>query len=262
MKGIILAGGKGTRLYPLTHSVSKQLLPVFDKPMIFYPLSILMLAEIREILIISTPNDIDNYKKLLGTGHHLGLEISYEIQESPNGLAQAFIIGEGFINDDSVCLILGDNIFYGHGMPELLGESKKIAQRGNASLYAFHVSNPKDYGIVDFDKNGRIIDIEEKPYKPKSNYALTGLYFYPNDVIDKAKNTKRSKRGEYEITSINQRYFKENRMQVHVLGRGYTWLDAGTHENLLEASNFIETLERRQGLKIACLEEIALLKGI
>ena len=262
MKGIILAGGSGTRLYPLTKGIVKQLLPIYDKPMIYYPLSILMLAGIKEILIISTPKDIDRFRDIFGDGSSLGIQISYAVQEVPNGLAEAFIIGERFINNDSVCLVLGDNLIYGEGLSNLLKESIKIVENKNKSvIFGYYVNNPKSYGVVEFDKKGSVISIEEKPKYPKSNYAVIGLYFYDKSVVDIAKSVKPSKRGELEITSINQAYLKENRLKVQVLGRGYAWLDTGTHENLLEASNFIEIIEKRQGLKIACIEEIAYNNG-
>jgi len=257
MKGIILAGGNGTRLYPLTRSISKQLLPVYDKPMIYYPLSTLLLAGIKEILIISTPKDIDKFKNLLGDGGNIGISISYKEQPNPDGLAQAFILGEDFIGNDDVCLILGDNIFYGHGLPEILKESVNKAKNQLASVYGYHVYNPQDYGVVEFDNNHQVISIEEKPERPKSDYAITGIYFYPNTVIEAAKSVKPSQRGELEITSVNQTYLNQKKLSVDILGRGFTWLDMGSHENLLEASVFIETIERRQGLKIACIEEIA-----
>jgi len=257
MKGIILAGGSGTRLYPLTRVVSKQLLPVYDKPMIYYPLSVLMLAGIKEILIISTPIDINRFSALLGNGKDLGISINYIEQPSPDGLAQAFILGEEFIGDEDVCLILGDNIFYGHGLPNLLHNSVNKALNGVATIFGFHVSNPTDYGVVEFDSNEMALTIEEKPKNPRSSFAVTGLYFYPNDVVETAKKVKPSSRGELEITSVNQAFLENQLLHVEILGRGFTWLDMGTHENLLEASNFIETIERRQGLKISCIEEIA-----
>jgi glucose-1-phosphate thymidylyltransferase len=255
MKGIILAGGSGTRLYPVTLPVSKQLLPVYDKPMIYYPLSVLMLANIRDILIITTPQDSNSFKKLLGDGSQFGIRLSYTVQENPNGLAEAFIIGENFINDDSVCLILGDNIFYGQG---LVGKLQAAAQRTDkATVFGYYVKNPERYGVAEFDKDMNVISLEEKPKKPKSNYAVTGLYFYDNDVIDIAKNITPSARGELEITDVNKTYLARNKLKLEVLGRGYAWLDTGTYESLLEASSFVEVIERRQGLKIACLEEIA-----
>jgi glucose-1-phosphate thymidylyltransferase len=258
MKGIILAGGSGTRLYPITKGVSKQLIPVYDKPMIYYPLSVLMLAGIREILIISTPDDLPRYETLLGDGSNIGMSFSYMVQPSPDGLAQAFILGEEFIGDDHVCLILGDNIFYGHGLTELLAQSVKNAEEKNkATVYGYYVNDPERYGVAEFDKNGEVISIIEKPKNPKSNYAVVGLYFYPNDVVQKAKKVKPSKRGELEITTLNQAYLDEKRLRVKLMGRGYAWLDTGTHESLLEASMFIQTIEKRQGLKVACIEEIA-----
>lgn len=262
MKGIILAGGSGTRLYPVTKGVSKQLIPVHDKPMIYYSLSVLMLAGIRDILIISTPDDISSYERLLGDGSKLGIKFSYVVQPSPGGLAQAFIIGEEFIKQDHVCLVLGDNIFHGHGLVSLLMDAVESVKRDNkASVFCYRVNDPERYGVAEFDSSGNVISIKEKPQNPKSNYAVTGLYLYPNDVIKKAKNVEASERGEIEITSINQSFLNENRLKVELLGRGYAWLDTGTHETLLEASQFIEIVERRQGLKIACLEEIAFQKG-
>ena len=262
MKGIILAGGSGTRLYPLTEVVSKQLLPIGDKPMIYYPLSVLMLAGIKEILIISTPQDLPNFKKLFDSGSHLGLKISYREQPSPDGLAQAFIIGQDFIGNDDVCLVLGDNIFYGDGFSELLKEAvKSINKKDDAIIFGYNVNNPKDYGIVEFDNDGSVLSVEEKPNDPKSNYAIVGLYFYPNDVIKMAKNVKPSHRGELEITSINDFYLNKKRLKVELLGRGFAWLDTGTHKSMLSASNYISSIEERQGLKIACLEEIALNEG-
>ena len=258
-KGIILAGGSGTRLYPLTYSLSKQLIPVYDKPMIYYPLSVLMLAGIQDILIITTPHDQHSFINLLGSGNQLGLNITYEVQPSPDGLAQAFIIGEKFIGDDNVCLVLGDNIFYGHGMDKLL-ENATQKEKG-ASVFGYYVSDPECYGVIDFDKNRNAIDLEEKPENPKSNYVVTGLYFYDNDVIEIAKNIKPSHRGELEITDVNKVYLERGDLNVEVMGRGYTWLDTGTHASLLQASNFIQVMEERQGLKIACPEEIAFMKG-
>ena len=258
-KGIILAGGSGTRLHPLTHSLSKQLIPVYDKPMIYYPLSILMLAGIQDILIITTPHDQQSFINLLGSGNQWGLNITYEAQPSPDGLAQAFIIGEKFIGDDNVCLVLGDNIFYGHGMDKLL-ENAMQKEKG-ASVFGYYVKDPECYGGIDFDKNGNVIDLEEKPENPKSNYVVTGLYFYDNDVIEIAKNIKPSHRGELEITDVNKVYLERGDLNVEVMGRGYTWLDTGTHASLLQASNFIQVMEERQGLKIACPEEIAFMKG-
>ena len=262
MKGIILAGGSGTRLYPLTKSISKQLLPIYDKPMIFYPLSILMLAGIQDVLIISTPVDISRFEDLLGDGSEIGMKFQYKVQPSPDGLAQAFILGRDFIGNEDVCLILGDNIFYGHGMTGILEEAVSEAKDSNiATVFGYYVKEPENYGVVEFDNSGLVKSIEEKPIEPKSNYAVTGLYFYPNDVKSKANLIKPSKRGELEITSLNQLYLNEGRLKVEILSRGYAWLDTGTHENLLDASAFIETIEKRQGLKVACLEEISLEKG-
>ena len=262
MKGIILAGGSGTRLYPLTKSISKQLLPVYDKPMIYYPLSILMLAGIQEVLIISTPDDLPRFEALLGDGAEIGMKFQYIVQPSPDGLAQAFILGEEFIGNDDVCLILGDNIFYGHGMTGILEEAVTLAKDSNlATVFGYYVKEPRHYGVVEFDKTGLVKSIEEKPVNPKSNFAVTGLYFYPNDVISKAVEIEPSDRGELEITSLNQLYLNDGRLKVEIMSRGYAWLDTGTHENLLDASAFIETIEKRQGLKVACIEEIALEKG-
>lgn len=262
MKGIILAGGSGTRLHPLTKGVSKQLMPIFDKPMIYYPLSILMLSGIREILIISTPQDTKRFEQLFGDGSDIGLKIEYVVQPSPDGLAQAFILGRDFIADDNVSLILGDNIYYGHGMSKIISNAvHNVEEKNKASIFGYHVKEPKHYGVVSFDRTGKVTNIEEKPDNPKSNYAVTGLYFYPNDVVKKAIEVTPSERGELEITSINQSYLNEKRLTVEILGRGFTWLDTGTHESLLEASMFIETIERRQGLKVGCIEEIAFKKG-
>jgi glucose-1-phosphate thymidylyltransferase len=257
MKGIVLAGGSGTRLYPITQGVSKQLIPVYDKPMIYYPLSVLMLAGIRDILIITTPEDQASFKRLLGDGSNLGLSFDYIAQPSPDGLAQAFILGEDFIGTDSVCLVLGDNIYYGHNFGQTLTHAAANADRNQATVFGYHVNDPERYGVVEFDQHDNAISIEEKPDTPKSNYAVTGLYFYPNDVVAKAKQVTPSHRGELEITSINQMYLDEARLKVELMGRGYAWLDTGTHESLLEAAQFIETIEKRQGLKVACLEEIA-----
>ncbi len=256
MKGIILAGGSGTRLFPATKSISKQIIPVYDKPMIYYPLSALMLSGIREILIISTPKDIHLYEELLGDGKQLGLSLKYETQPSPDGLAQAFLIGESFIGNDQVCLILGDNIFYGHGFGKTLLDIGKDFDEG-ATVFGYYVRDPQRYGVVEFTKNGKVLSLEEKPEKPKSNYAVTGLYFYDNTVVQKAKSLKPSARGELEITDLNKLYLLENNLRVKLLGRGLAWLDTGTHDSLLQASNFIATLEMRQGLKVSCIEEIA-----
>ena len=262
MKGIILAGGSGTRLFPLTKGVSKQLMPIYDKPMIYYPLSVLMLAGIQEVLIISTPDDLPRFEQLLGDGSEIGMSFDYLEQPSPDGLAQAFILGRNFIGNDNVSLILGDNIFYGHGMNQMLSKALVNAENNKmATVFGSHVQDPERYGVVNFDKKGRALSIEEKPKNPKSNYAVTGLYFYPNDVVEKASKVLPSERGELEISSVNQMFLEEDRLSVEIMGRGYAWLDTGTHENLLEASMFIEIIERRQGLKVACIEEIAFEKG-
>jgi len=262
MKGIILAGGSGTRLYPITKTISKQLMPIYDKPMVYYPLSVLMLAGIQEVLIISTPEDLPRFEHLLGNGRDIGMKFSYKVQPSPDGLAQAFLLGKDFINDDDVCLILGDNIYYGHGMTDMLANAVSNAKDKNmATVFGYHVKDPERYGVVDFDATGKALSIEEKPENPKSNYAVTGLYFFPNDVVKKVVEVVPSNRGELEITSVNQMYLSEGRLSVELMGRGYAWLDTGTHESLLEASTFIEIIERRQGLKVACIEEIAYEKG-
>jgi len=261
MKGIILAGGSGTRLYPSTRAISKQLIPIYDKPMIYYPLSVLMLAGIRDILIISTPEDLPRFQDLLGSGNDIGLKLSYVIQPSPDGLAQAFILGKEFIGNNDVCLILGDNIFYGHDLPLMLLSAIEKAKNNLATVFGYHVHDPERYGVVEFDKNQKALSIEEKPSIPKSNFAVTGLYFYPNDVVNHAAKLTPSDRGELEITSINQIYLRNKKLSVEIMGRGYAWLDTGTHESLLEASTFIEIIEKRQGYKIGCVEEIAYEKG-
>ncbi|MBN2782239.1 MAG: glucose-1-phosphate thymidylyltransferase RfbA [Campylobacterales bacterium] len=257
MKGIILAGGSGTRLYPITKGVSKQLVPIYDKPMIYYPLSVLMLAGIKEVLIITTPQDQVSFQNLLGDGADLGMRFEYVIQPSPDGLAQAFILGEEFLDGDDACLVLGDNIFYGHGLTQLLAQSVANVKENNATVFGYYVSDPERYGVAEFNDNGDVVSIEEKPKEPKSNYAVVGLYFYPNDVVKKAAQVKPSDRGELEITTLNEMYLHESRLKVELMGRGYAWLDTGTHESLLEASQFIQTIENRQSLKVACLEEIA-----
>jgi glucose-1-phosphate thymidylyltransferase len=262
MKGIILAGGSGVRLYPLTKGVSKQLLPIYDKPMIYYPLSILMLSGIQEVLIISTAEDLPRFEQLLGDGDNIGMKFEYIAQPSPDGIAQAFVLGKDFIGDDDACLILGDNIYYGQGISAMLSNAVMNAKDKNtATVFGYHVQDPERYGVVDFDNNGKALSIEEKPNKPKSNYVVTGLYFYPNDVVKKAAEILPSDRGELEITTVNQMYLNEERLTVELMGRGFAWLDTGTHESLLEASTFIETIERRQGLKVACIEEISFEQG-
>lgn len=263
MKGIVLAGGSGTRLYPITKGVSKQLIPIYDKPMIYYPIAALLLADIKEILIISTPDDLPNFKKLLGDGSQLGLRFDYAVQPSPDGLAQAFIIGKDFIGNDPVCLVLGDNIFYGHGFSDLVQKARHIVENENkATIFGYYVNDPQRYGVAEFDVNGTVFSIEEKPTKPKSNYAVVGLYFYPNDVVEIAKRIKPSMRGELEITAVNEVFMRLNKLKAEVMGRGFAWLDTGTHDSLSEACEFIKALEKRQGLKIACLEEIALIKKL
>jgi glucose-1-phosphate thymidylyltransferase len=262
LKGIILAGGSGTRLYPITKGVSKQLVPIYDKPMIYYPLSVLMLAGITEVLIITTPEDQTSFQRLLGDGSEIGMSFEYIVQPSPDGLAQAFILGEEFLDNDDACLVLGDNIYYGHDLTSTLANAVQNAKQENkATVFGYHVNDPERYGVAEFDQDGNVISLEEKPEIPKSNYAVTGLYFYPNDVIQKAKEVKPSHRGELEITTVNQMYLEEGRLKLETMGRGYAWLDTGTHESLLEASSFIETIEKRQGLKVACIEEIAFEQG-
>ena len=262
MKGIILAGGSGTRLYPITKGVSKQLVPIYDKPMVYYPLSVLMLAGITEVLIITTPEDQTSFQRLLGNGSEIGMSFEYIVQPSPDGLAQAFILGDEFLGDEDACLVLGDNIYYGHDLTSTLANAVQNAKQENkATVFGYHVNDPERYGVAEFDASGNVISLEEKPEVPKSNYAVTGLYFYPNDVIQKAKEVKPSHRGELEITTVNQMYLEEGRLKLETMGRGYAWLDTGTHESLLEASAFIETIEKRQGLKVACIEEIAFEMG-
>lgn len=257
MKGIVLAGGSGTRLYPITKGVSKQLVPIYDKPMIYYPLSVLMLAGIQEVLIITTPEDQASFRRLLGDGSDLGMRFEYVVQPSPDGLAQAFILGKEFVGDDDACLVLGDNIYYGHDLVKLLRSAVENAKNDKATVFGYHVNDPERYGVAEFDADGNVVSLEEKPEQPKSNFAVTGLYFYPNDVVKKASEVQPSDRGELEITTVNQMYLAEGRLKLETMGRGYAWLDTGTHESLLEASTFIETIEKRQGLKVACLEEIA-----
>jgi glucose-1-phosphate thymidylyltransferase len=262
MKGIVLAGGSGTRLYPITQTVSKQLLPIYDKPMVYYPISVLMLAGIRDILIISTPHDTPRFQELLGDGTRFGVNFQYKVQPSPDGLAQAFILGEDFIGNDDVCMVLGDNIFYGYGLSGMLQRSvQTVEEKQRSVVFGYYVNDPERYGVVEFNKDGNVLSLEEKPEKPKSNYAVVGLYFYTNDVVQVAKNVKPSARGELEITTVNQEYLKKGMLDVELMGRGFAWLDTGTHKSMLEASQFIETIEERQGLKVACLEEIAYNKG-
>jgi len=262
MKGIVLAGGSGTRLYPITQTVSKQLLPIYDKPMVYYPISVLMLAGIRDILIISTPHDTPRFQELLGDGTRFGVTFQYKVQPSPDGLAQAFILGEDFIGNDDVCMVLGDNIFYGYGLSGMLQRSvQTVEEKRRSVVFGYYVNDPERYGVVEFNKDGNVLSLEEKPEKPKSNYAVVGLYFYTNDVVQVAKNVKPSARGELEITTVNQEYLKKGMLDVELMGRGFAWLDTGTHKSMLEASQFIETIEERQGLKVACLEEIAYNKG-
>ena len=261
MKGIVLAGGSGTRLYPITKGVSKQLLPIYDKPMVYYPISVLMLAGIRDILIISTPQDLPGFRRLLGDGSDLGVRFSYAEQPSPDGLAQAFIIGADFIGDDSVCLVLGDNIFYGQSFTRMLSQAVSVAEQGKAAIFGYYVNDPERYGVVEFDAGNNVVSIEEKPADPKSHYAVVGLYFYPNRVVDIARRIRPSARGELEITSVNQEFLREDALKVQLFGRGFAWLDTGTHDSLSEASTFIEVIEKRQGLKVACLEEIAYRNG-